>query len=276
MYLDRHTLQMLKKYAKVFNDARAREVNESDTVMYLIKFFEDVLGYDSLSGEISKEVSIKDRYCDFGIKLDGSIQFLIEAKSAGNRYLREKDIEQAENYASRAGICWVLLTNGIEWKLFHLDFGEGDGISHDEMFSINLVDEIESNPNKIWDALGMLTKDSIKDDIIFNFLSQKKALSPSSLIKILFSEPVLINIKRELNRFSEIRLEIKDVFEGLKNLISKDALMEAGDITLRRKRKKRKKSKGDNTYETDTQDSQSNEPNECLEEDSVSTEDKEN
>ena len=32
--------------------------------MYLVKFFEEVLGFDSLKGEISKELAIKDRYCD--------------------------------------------------------------------------------------------------------------------------------------------------------------------------------------------------------------------
>src|SRR4051812_30068927 len=124
MHPDKTTLNGLKRFSQAFKEARERGANESDTVMFLVKFFEEVLGFDSLAGEISKEVAIKDRFCDLAIKLDGAIQYLVEAKSAGNKALREKDIEQAENYASRHGLRWVLLTNGIEWQLYHLSFNE--------------------------------------------------------------------------------------------------------------------------------------------------------
>lgn len=254
---DRQTIKKLLKYAQVFLEARERNANESDTVMFLIKFFEEVLGYDSLAGEISKEVKIKDKYCDFAIKLKGNIEFLVEAKSAGNNILREKDIEQAENYASHKGIRWVLLTNGIEWKLFHLTFSEDDGIEHDEIFSVNYVDEIDTNPKKIWELLGLLTKDSIKNELHTNFLTQKKALSPASLIKALFSESVIKKISREINSTSEVRLEIKDVFEGLKEIITTDAYAEAGDISMRKRRKKKRKSKDVTLEATEIQDNSS-------------------
>jgi len=39
MTIDKSTLLKLKKYAQVFREARDRDSNESDTVMYLIKFF---------------------------------------------------------------------------------------------------------------------------------------------------------------------------------------------------------------------------------------------
>ena len=61
MAIDKATLNNLRRFSTAFREARERSANESDTVMYLIKFCEDVLGYDSLKGEISKELSIKDR-----------------------------------------------------------------------------------------------------------------------------------------------------------------------------------------------------------------------
>lgn len=245
--MDKQILQQLKKYAQVFKDARDRGANESDTVLYLIKFFEDVLGYDSLSGEISKEVAIKDRYCDFGIKLDGQIKLLIEAKAAGNKILRDKDIEQAENYASRVGLRWVLLTNGVEWKLYHLSFNESEGIGHDEVFALNFIDEIDSQPDKIWNSLSLLSKENITNEVLDVYLTHKKTLAPSSLIRALFSEVVLIAIRRELNRKSDVRVDIQDVFDAIKNVISKDALLEAGEINIKKKRRKRKKAKTDST-----------------------------
>jgi len=243
MSLDKATLTKIKRFAQAFKDARERGANESDTVMFLIKFFEEVMGYDSLAGEISKEVVIKDRYCDFGIKLDGVIKFLVEAKAAGNKELREKDIEQAENYAARSGIKWVVLTNGIEWKLYHLTFNEGEGIQHDVAFELNLTTVLDADADGVWGCLEHLTKESIQNDTLEIFWGQKKALAPASLLRVLFHESVLSVIRRELNRNAEARLEMSDVRNAVKDVLSKDALFAAGEISMTKKRKKRRKVK---------------------------------
>jgi hypothetical protein len=90
MITDKSTLAKLKKFGDVFKAARERNDNESNTVMFLTKFFEEVLGYDSLAGEITKEIPIKDRFCDFAIVLGAKTEegkpkpeFLVEAKAAG-------------------------------------------------------------------------------------------------------------------------------------------------------------------------------------------------
>jgi predicted type IV restriction endonuclease len=88
--------------------------------MFLVKFIEELLEYDSFKGEVSKELAIKEKYCDIALKVDGTVRILIEAKAAGLKGLVDRNIEQAENYASKAGIRWDVLTNGIEWRLYHL------------------------------------------------------------------------------------------------------------------------------------------------------------
>lgn len=241
MSLDRTTINKIKRFAQAFKDARDRGANESDTVMFLVKFFEEVMGFDSLAGEISKEVCVKDRYCDFGIKLNGTIRYLVEAKAAGNKSLREKDIEQAENYASRAGIRWVLLTNGIEWQLYHLTFNEGEGIAHDLAFEFNLAEHLEESSERIGGYLSLINRTGLEENSLETFWEQKKTLSPASLVRVMFTEPVLNVLRRELNRTSEVRLEMADVFNAVKDALSKDALMAAGDITLKKKRRKRRK-----------------------------------
>ena len=72
MGVEKEVLSKLRKFATAFKEARERGANESDSVMYVVKFFEEVGGYDSLKGEISKEHAISDRYCDIAIKLDGT------------------------------------------------------------------------------------------------------------------------------------------------------------------------------------------------------------
>jgi len=132
MPLDKAILARLRKFADAFKAARERNDNESNTVMILIKLFEELLGYDPLTGEITTELPVKDRFCDFAVILGKKTdegkpkpEFLIEAKAAGIKNLNEKHIEQAYNYAARAPVNWVLLTNGVEWQLYHLTFDNG-------------------------------------------------------------------------------------------------------------------------------------------------------
>lgn len=241
MAVEKAVSNQLRKYATVFRDARDRTANESDTVMYLVKLFEEVLGYDSLKGEISKEVSIKDRYCDFGVKLDGTIRLLVEAKAAGLKGLVDKHIEQAENYASKAGIRWVLLTNGIEWRLYHLSWAENEGITHDLAWQGNLLEELESDVECLWNKLSLLSRPALAAGLLDEYWERKKALSPGSVVRVLFVEDVLTVIRRELNRNAPARLDMEDVFNAVRDALSKEALLEAGDITMKKKRKKRRK-----------------------------------
>jgi hypothetical protein len=241
MAIEKGVLNQLKRFAAAFREARDRGANESDTVMFLVKFVEEVLGYDSLKGEISKELAIKDRYCDIALKIEGTVRVLIECKAASIKGLQEKHIEQAGNYASRAGLSWVVLTNGIEWRLYHLSFAEGEGISHDLAFEVNLVDEVESNADGLWDRLQLLSREAVQADRLQEYWQQKKVLSPASVIRVLFTQDVLTVIRRELNRSAPARLEMQDVFVAIRDVLSKEALLEAGDITIKKRRKRRRK-----------------------------------
>lgn len=241
MALEKTVTQQLKKFADAFREARERGATESDTVMFLVKFFEEVLGYDPFKGEISKELAIKERYCDIALKIEGTVRILVEAKAAGLKGLVDRNIEQAENYASKAGIRWVALTNGIEWKLFHLSWAENEGITHDLAWQASLVDEINSDIEGLWEKLSLLARNAVQKGSLDEYWERKKALSPSSVVRVLFCEEVLTVVRRELNRNAPARLEMEDVFIAVRDVLSKEALLEAGDITIKKRRKKRRK-----------------------------------
>ena len=241
MDLDKQTASQLTRFADVFRGARERGDNEANTVTFLIRFFEDVLGYDSLKGEVCREEAIKDRVCDLAIKIDGDPRVLVEVKAASSKSLSAKNIEQAENYAAHAGVPWVLLTNGIEWQLFHLTFNEGEGIAHDLVFTANLLDEVESGAEGLWSKLEILSRAQVDKDALEDYWSQKKILSPASLLRVLFHEDVLKIIRRELRKEADAMLDVEDVFRAVRDVISKEALAEAGDLGIVRRRKRRKK-----------------------------------
>jgi predicted type IV restriction endonuclease len=249
MPIDKPTLGKLKKFAKVFADARDRDANESDTVMYLIEFFKEVLDYDPLGGEISKEVSINDRYCDFGIRLDDKIAFLVEAKPAGVKSLKPKHIEQAENYGSRSGISWVLLTNGVMWQLYHLTFG--NGIEHELVFELNLLDDLELRPDWVWDTLSVLNKRNVREESLDTYYEQQKLLSPKNVVNLLLDEEMLMKLRQELNRKAPTRLDLTTVFEAVRDVLSQEALASAGDIVppARKKHRRRQRKTEDGVEE---------------------------
>lgn len=241
MSLDKRTTGQLERFAQAFREARDRGANESDTVMYLIRFFEEVLGFDALKGEITKELAIKERYCDVALKVDGVVRLLVEVKASGQKSLAEKHIEQAENYASRAGLNWVLLTNGIEWRLYHLAFNEGEGIAHDLAFEANLVDDLSKDAEALWGKLSLLTPAALKKGELEDFWAQKKVLSPASVVRVLFHEDVLKLVRRALRKDADALLDLEDVFRAVRDILSKEALAEAGDLGIIKRRRRRRR-----------------------------------
>lgn len=65
----------------------------------IIKFFEDVLGYDGMV-DVSREANVKYKYVDIVLKVDNVVRLLVEAKAASGT-LRDRHTEQAEGYAAK-------------------------------------------------------------------------------------------------------------------------------------------------------------------------------
>lgn len=111
----------LKKFQPILRKAQAADLNESDTVTIITDVLCELFGYDKYE-HITSEFAIKRTYCDLAIKLQDKVQLLIECKAVGID-LKNEHIRQATNYAANSGVTWVVLTNGITWKVYHLTFG---------------------------------------------------------------------------------------------------------------------------------------------------------
>jgi predicted type IV restriction endonuclease len=246
MAIDKPTLSKLKKFAEVFKAARERNDNESNTVMILIKLFEEVLGYDPLAGEITKELPVKDRFCDFAIMLGGKTdegkpkpEFLVEAKAAGVKSLNEKHIEQAFNYAARTPVNWVVLTNGLKWHLYHLTFDNG-GIQPDLVFNLDILENLDKDADFVWDTLSVLARNNVKEKSLDTYYEQQKLLSPKTIVTTLLGEEVLMKIRQELNRKAPERLDLKNVFHAVMRVLNSEAVAAAGGLTAPTKRRKKR------------------------------------
>jgi len=189
--MDKSLKKQLQHYIQVFTDGQQRNANEADTVMYITRFLTDVLGYD-LFKDITKEFQIRERYCDVAVKVNGEVHFLIEVK-AMSLALSDRHIEQAENYASRAGIRWVILTNGLTWRLYHLTF-DSNGIEHDLAFECSPGVNIDLE--ETCKCLSLLSHESVENGDLSDYWEHKKTLSSDSLLRALFTEEVLNSLRR--------------------------------------------------------------------------------
>lgn len=223
----------LKKYIPVFQQAHDQAMNESDTSMRISKFCETVLGYDVFN-EISREHAVKDRNVDYAIKIDGKVLFFIEVKQAGVT-LKEKHIEQASNYAANAGVTWILLSNGLNWNMYHLTFEEG--IQVELIWSVDLLNcDFKTSATK----LGMLHRKNILRGELDDYFEKRKILSPKSIIQSMFHENTLRLIRAHLKKSSGVKIDEEELVENIKAMISKETWELIGDVKIIRKRKSSK------------------------------------
>jgi hypothetical protein len=220
----------LKKMLPHLLAAKEQNINEADTVVRVMKVFEDVLSYDPLA-EISREAQLRDKYVDLLIKLDSSPKLIVEVKAAGVS-LRDKHIEQAENYASRNNFPWVLLTNGVVWTLYHLTFEEG--IEYDKAFSVDLS---KDDFGKAADSLVLLHRENMKGGGLEEYWECQKALSPLSIGRALLHEDVLGAVRRQVRRDTGRSMQEEELAEAVKAMLSREVLEAMGPLKIRRNRK---------------------------------------
>ncbi len=220
----------LRKFSPYLIKAQEDNVNEADTLLRIVKVFEEVFGYDPMT-EITREMQIKDKYADIGIKIDNVIRLLVEVKAA-SVILRDRHIEQAEGYASHGNYRWVLLTNGVMWNLYHLTFEEG--IERERVFSTVISPE---NIDNAASYLNLLHRQSIKNNLLEDYWKKQAALSPESIGKALFTEDVLLCMRRVIRKNEGILIDQEDLANAIHDMFSDKARERIGPLHIHRRRK---------------------------------------
>lgn len=204
------------KFKKILEQAKERDVNESDTVTIVTDMLEEIFGFDKYS-EITREFAIQGTYCDLAIKTDKTVDYLIEVKAIGLG-LKDGHLKQAVNYASREGIRWVVLTNGIDWQIHRVTLDTK--VSSEELCSINMT---EVNPKKGEDAslLFLLCKRSLIKDNIDKFYEHKQSFNRYTVGALLSTEAIASVVRRELRK---IKPGVKVSAEDIQEMISEEVI----------------------------------------------------
>lgn len=221
----------LRKFAPTFLHGRDANLNEADTVLRLCKFFEDVLGFDAIE-DISREANLKNKFVDVCLKVDGKIRLLVEAKAAAVQ-LRDRHIEQAQAYAAHNNYQWVLLTNGVDWNLYHLTFSEG--IEFEVAFTASLA--TAESVDFAAEKLGLLHKRSIEKGQLNAFWETSTALGPASIGMSLFTDEVLSALRRQVRKDTGHLIDQEEIASAIHQMFTVDAREQLGPMRIRRKRR---------------------------------------
>ena len=222
----------IKRYQPILTAAKARDVNEADTVTIVKDMLADLFGYDKYS-EVTAEYAIKGTYCDLATKIDGALQTLIEVKAIGID-LKEQHVKQAIDYAANKGVDWVLLTNGINWRVYRIIFGKP--IEQELVVDIDFV-ALSSRSENDLELLYLWCKEGWQKNILSEYHTQQQALSRFFLGAMLQTDPVLEIIRRELRRVSpDVRIDIEQIKKVLTTEVIKREVLEGEKAEEARKK----------------------------------------
>lgn len=210
-------LKTVPKFQKVLQIAKDRDINESDTVSVINDILGDVLGYDKYL-EVTSELAIRGTYCDLALKVGDKIQYLIEAKAIGI-HLKDAHVKQAIDYGANKGVQWVVLTNGIEWRIYCIKFEKP--ISYDLVCAFDFM-AINPRTEGDQERLFLLSKEGLDKKIRDCFYDKFKNVNRYVIGALITSEPVLTVLRRELKKLADgIKIEATEIEQILTNEVIK-------------------------------------------------------
>ncbi len=212
----------LPKFQKIVQLAKDRDVNESDTVSVINDIFGDIFGYDKYL-EVTSELAIRGTYCDLAVKVEDKTQFLIEAKAIGID-LKDAHVKQAIDYGANKGVQWVILTNGLEWRIYRIRFEKP--INHDLVCSFDFSKLNPKDPKDI-ECLFMLSKEGLCKNVREDFYEKVQNINRYVIGNLILSEPVLNLLRREIRRLAEgVKVETSDIEQIIRTEVLKRELVE--------------------------------------------------
>lgn len=203
----------LRKFSKPLQDLVNRDANEGDTRLIVTDFLEHALGYDKYE-ELTTEYGVKGEFADYGIRIDKELIAFVEVKRVATK-LAAKHLRQVEMYAVNEGVEWMILTNGVEWRAYHLTGGLP--VEIDLALEVNLLGE--ATPGQKANQLFYLSRESLKRRQIDELWRARRAQSPKSLATVLGSAAVTESIRKELKRTTGQKVESSEIARLLKETV---------------------------------------------------------
>jgi len=226
MKLTKKTEEKLKsgvaKFQKVLEAAKARDLNESDTVSIITDILADVFGYDKYV-EVTSELAIRGTYCDLAIKMGEKFQYLIECKAIGIE-LKENHLRQAIGYGANKGIQWIILTNGIDWQVYRLRFEqpiEWDLVARFDFSALDTKDERDL------EKLFLITREGVEKNFRNELFEKLQCVNRFVCGQLILNDVIVTILRRELKKIADgINVDEEEVRSLLREGVLRRDLLE--------------------------------------------------
>ena len=215
------------KYQQILKSARDRDVNESNTVFIVRDMLAEVFGYDEHL-DISSEFAVKRTHSDLAIKVDNTMEYLLEAKAIGLT-LKENHLRQAVEYGANNGVPWVILTNGMVWQVYRIRFEQP--ISYDLVCSFDFS-ELDPKNMEHQERLFVICKEGLVKDAREEYHERVLTLNRFILGSLILSDEIVGVIRRELRKLSDgVLVEPEDISRVLSNEVLKRDVVEGEEAS---------------------------------------------
>jgi hypothetical protein len=243
--LDKETRSAIKEAQKLIEEIAKVDANEAETRRRVERIFATLMGYDVFK-HVTREQAIavagSTDYCDFAIHVDeGDAEkpiIMVEIKAV-NVDLMPKHLKQISSYAINKGTEWVILTNGREWRLYHVSFGQPP--QPKLMDSWNLLND---DPVVLAEKFSMVGYKSVKKGALGDIWRKANVLTPQNLVAILVSEESIKLVRRELRKATDVLVSPEEVVGAIRRILNENALTEMGGVKISLPERKRRQQAG--------------------------------
>ena len=212
----------LKRLRPILEQQRARDVAEADTVTLVKDVLSDVLGYDKYT-ELTGEYQIRGTYVDLAVRIGEKIVSLIEVKAIGLE-LKDRHLKQALGYAANKGVEWVVLTNGVVWRLYNVIFAKP--IDRRLVADIDIL-KLDLGDDREVERLYALSKEGVQRGAHVALKDRQEALSRHLLAALMLQNRKLLTaLRREVRRIVNIRVETREIRQVLRQEVIKRDILE--------------------------------------------------
>jgi len=231
--LDREVRKAIVNARNMIEVVAKADGNEAETRRRVERIFGSLMGYDVLK-HISREHAIHGvgdtEYCDFAIQLDNkesSVPIMLVELKRVNVDLMTKHLKQVSSYAINMGCEWVLLTNGKDWKLYHISFGQPPQTKLID--SWNLINDA---PVILAKKFELVSYKNVKRGSLTRLWEKSNVLTAQNILKGILSEKSIRLIRGEIKKATDVAVSPEEIVGAIRHLLNEAAIAEMEKIKI--------------------------------------------
>lgn len=222
----------IREARRLMEDVQKMDGNEAETRRRVERIFETIMNYDAFK-HLSREHAVHGagdtEHMDFAIKIVPDKVYMVVELKRVNVDLSKNHLKQASRYAIDIGSEWILLTNGRQWELYHIEFGQPPETRLIERWNL-MLDDV----NELVEKFELISLQNLKRGVLDKLWEKQGALTPDCLLRIILAEDAIRLYKNAIRRDTGVSVHPEDIVGAIRRLFNEQAatLMDGIKISL--------------------------------------------